>query len=496
MLWLCANLPNLGLEMVTRGHAPHQAGTSPVSPIHENPIVLVENNLIVDLDATAEACGIAAGSSLATANSIHPNVVHFVRDPVRESQRLQFLAECFQRFAPDISLYPSTMEAQRDNREAMSLLLEVSRSARLFNGIDTLLEQVRALGAKTGHQFQLGLAKTPYAALALARSHRRQLLDVPLECSELDPKDQRTLADMGVHTLGALLTLPKDELGERFGAELGRYLDRLTGALPHPLSVVTPKANFVSRLHLLEPLNNKQSVLPYMQQLLAELSQWLITRQLGADRLHWRFAPNVRSASVDMAVSFAKPLQNSTRFLNISELRLAQIELPDEVLSLELHCQRPAPWRGASNALFAPGVLPPPSQTPSKVAAVTVDSNLEELLDQLTARLEGRNLFGIGTTDDRRPEHAWVMTRPLMGAQPPASRDTSRRPLWLFNEPQPVARRQLELLQGPERIHTGWWQDNIQRDYYVARLRDTQCWAFVDKQADTQEAWFVHGYFG
>ena len=53
-----------------------------------------------------------------------------------------------------------------------------------------------------------------------------------------------------------------------------------------------------------------------------------------------------------------------------------------------------------------------------------------------------------------------------------------RRPLWLLPAPQPLDERRgrplhrgaLELVAGPERIESGWWDGaDVPRDYYVAR---------------------------
>ena len=55
-----------------------------------------------------------------------------------------------------------------------------------------------------------------------------------------------------------------------------------------------------------------------------------------------------------------------------------------------------------------------------------------------------------------------------------------------------IAKSELTLLQGPERIQTAWWQQMIVRDYYLARHRNgASCWVFVDSNGN----WFLHGYF-
>jgi protein ImuB len=62
-----------------------------------------------------------------------------------------------------------------------------------------------------------------------------------------------------------------------------------------------------------------------------------------------------------------------------------------------------------------------------------------------------------------------------------------------------VATVGLRLLQGPERIESGWWDGRqVQRDYYVAALPDgTRLWVYRDRSdAAATPRWFVHGLFG
>jgi len=52
-----------------------------------------------------------------------------------------------------------------------------------------------------------------------------------------------------------------------------------------------------------------------------------------------------------------------------------------------------------------------------------------------------------------------------------------------------------ELLQGPERIESGWWDGKgVARDYYVARppSQGIRLWVFQERQS---KRWYVHGVF-
>jgi protein ImuB len=72
-----------------------------------------------------------------------------------------------------------------------------------------------------------------------------------------------------------------------------------------------------------------------------------------------------------------------------------------------------------------------------------------------------------------------------------------RRPLWLLRipEPLPCALQSLQLLEGPERIETGWWDGrDVARDYYIARdAAGAELWVFRERLPP--HGWFLHGMF-
>jgi protein ImuB len=80
--------------------------------------------------------------------------------------------------------------------------------------------------------------------------------------------------------------------------------------------------------------------------------------------------------------------------------------------------------------------------------------------------------------------------------------ETSARPLYLLAQPPmlespgdlPHIAGPLTLLQGPERIDFGWWDDGeVSRDYFVARHA---CGAlyWVYRQLSNNQ-WYLHGIF-
>jgi protein ImuB len=75
------------------------------------------------------------------------------------------------------------------------------------------------------------------------------------------------------------------------------------------------------------------------------------------------------------------------------------------------------------------------------------------------------------------------------------------RPIWLLNEPARLRapdverlRQSRSLLEGPERIESGWWDGkDVTRDYYIVRQSGgTRLWIFQERRS---RRWFVHGVF-
>ena len=484
MLWLAVHLPMFGLEVCYPDRLP------------ESPAALIEDNRVQLCNRAALDAGIGLSSTLATAHSIYPNLEHHQRNPALENQRLKLLAEMCYRFTSQVSLEPPN-----------NLLLEISGSLHLFGRIDVLQQQVAELCRTLDHQAEISTAQTPSAALVLSRSKQAGgLPEVPLACTELAAKDVERFANMGITTLGPLLKLPEAELGQRFGAPLIHYLQRLTGSVPDPRTCITPAPAFASNLHFLEAITDKGALLFPMQRLLTELQHWLVAYQLGAERLIWHFAAHDPATGISMPVRFAKARQQKSAFLDISRLKLDQIELPEDVLTVGLKAKKLVPWRNQSRGLFDsfyPGSFYPGSfcpghgSSPKAFPGEEAAEQSTELIDQLIARLGSRGCQGIRTTKQHEPEHAWQNCRP--GASPKPSEPTQTiRPLWFFPRPFSVERNAFTVLRGPERLKAGWWRDGIGvgrdtcRDYYVIEHRNgAQCWAFVDPNG----RWFLHGYF-
>ena len=109
---------------------------------------------------------------------------------------------------------------------------------------------------------------------------------------------------------------------------------------------------------------------------------------------------------------------------------------------------------------------------------------------------------------EHRPDYAW-RSHSLLADWSGTTLDTPeqsvQRPLWMLPEPAllpadsgyPVHQGcRLRLIDGPERLETGWWdEDGISRDYYTAAGTDgRRLWVFRNRNRTS--SWYLHGYFG
>ncbi|MDH3713826.1 MAG: DNA polymerase Y family protein [Gammaproteobacteria bacterium] len=473
MLWLCLHLPLLPLEVFVRGGQGRPAAVACKDRGRER--VLVCNR-------AAETLGVSAGMRMSAAFALAPTLELHPRSDAKEARALNRLAAWSGQFSDFVSL-----------RAPDAVLLEIRGSLRLFGGLDTLLRVVGQAADELGFKVNKGVAPTPLAACLLARTGggvvvgegwRRQLQKIPSAHLQQSQATLSALRDMGITTLAGCLRLPRSGLAKRFGPEFLCYLDRLLGKAAHPLARFEAPLRYAAHIALPAETVSLEALSFPLKRLLLELCGILAGRAAGVQELAVELRHS-RVPGTSLAISLVAPNRDAEHLLMLVRERLDRVSLPAPVLEVGLRVDRFESLAATSGDLFGR----------NETAAG------ERFLDQLRSRLGAEAVDSVACYPEHRPERAWCTTEP--GTEKTAVvMQHPVRPLWLLPRPQPLPTHRgepchegaLTLLEGPERIESGWWDGgDVTRDYFVAcNTRGARYWVFQELR---RREWFLHGIF-
>lgn len=448
---------------------------------------------MVAANAAAGERGVRPGLGLASALALAPDILVRPRHEPLETATLREVAACASGFTPQVSLDPPDC-----------VLLEVSRSLRLFGGAAKLAQRLRRGCRELGLEAVVAGAPTPLAARWLARSGSSALLRdpagiaqalAPLEVDWLDCAAPllELLRAVGIRRIGQCFALPRAGLARRQAQQLGDLLDRALGRIPDPRPEFVPPPVFRSRIELLVPAAQAEALTLIARRLLAALAGHLAARHCGVEHFRLRLE-HEDAAATELAISLGTLSRDEARFTLLAREHLGVLQIPEPVSALALEAEEILPFGRPSGDLFGD-----PAQGAEERSL---------LVQRLRARLGREAVRDIAPRADHRPERAWQALesdgerRPRKKGEASCS-ESRPRPLWLLPEPRrialhsaaPFARGPLTLLAGPERIESGWWDDQpVARDYYVAASRAGQLlWVF--REHGGEEGWYVQGIF-
>jgi protein ImuB len=533
MLWFGLHLPTLSLESFVTTLSPETA---------VRPVALLARQRVVAVNAAAQALGVQPGMKRATAMALAPALLQGAADAARDAQALRAVAHALLAFTPTVVLVPP-----------QGVLAEVQASLRCFGGATPLWQRVREALAPLGHQVQwahapgaLGaqllacwqpddtapqrltlaaLAPSPSGPCDPAWAELQQRL-APLPAEALVPQDaaaREALQAMGLATLSDLRRQPRAGLARRFGQDLVLALDLAHGEVPDPREPIQPPWQFSNRVDLHARTEHADALLAGAAVLLARMAAWARARHARVQcfGLTLHHETRLRASSLGeagvhistLSVALAEPTADATHWQAVLRERLNREPLAASVLALTLSCDEP--------------VLGPPPDAELFPSAAGAREGLLHLLERLQARLGPGGVQRLDTLADHRPERATGLRPVLVGGgaadavrsrsgdTPPSIHLASpgatprlTRPVWLLAPPQPLPERQsrpwldgqpLQLVGGPERVETGWWDGvPVARDYFIAQARSGELlWLYRLRPAPAagEPGWFLHGRF-
>src|SRR5690606_12935656 len=306
--------------------------------------------------------------------------------------------------------------------------------------------------------------------------------------------------------------------------------DKALGRRADPRVPFDPPTHLDFEVELVDESTSLPVFVDAVTRMIEQLARELAIRHAQVGRLELTF----RHRRAEPTVHRLELLERTGNGLRLLELlcdRLERIELPAPATALRLVAGPLERAVGDTRCLFG--------------ADQAIDSDARaRLVERLRGRLGESAVHGLALAADYRPERAWATTdvpgvlrrrgagrrSPLgggiedtgtasdVGAQAPRPTEAhtadsmslgaggpwAERPLWLSPAPEPlrsVAGRpalgggMLRLIEGPERIESGWWDGgDVARDYFVAAgPSGERLWVFRDR-ADGR--WYLHGRFG
>jgi protein ImuB len=466
-----------------------------------------QREVVTSCCAASMRAGVRAGMTVAHARALVPKgVMHAEQCDIASTRRaLRRLALRMHAFVPTVAM------DQRDG-----LLLDASGCVHLYGTMEQLIARIMQRLAKIGIAGRVAAAPTFTAACAIARcgAHGtvvRELTDIaratdelPLVSLRLQAGVLHALYEVGIERVGQMRALPRASLADRFGAEVLRVLDQLSGRVAERITPVVARGVIEASHALTGPTTRLEVIHLVAQRVLASLCRVLQSRQMGCRKVvvtleRSDIEPLALTLQVAKATSDAGHLFGMLRHLldgaqlgfGVQGLRARAM-----LVSRVRHEQMEA-WRASRGSAPTDG--------------------LGRLVDACVARMGPASVTWATPVASHLPENALV--RQIVGDLSQCGSEPSNvveidRPSRLLTEPAsasvlavvpdgPLARvsvwgEAMDITQthGPERIAGAWWREDEQggaslsRDYFRVQTAEGR-WLWVFRCRDGR--WFVHG---
>lgn len=475
-MWLAVHVPHLPLQALS-------------DSIQQSVPALIfdrvgRRDVVIACTRIAAELGVKPGLQLAEAHALSNQLVALPRNPGRETECLQHLANVLAVLTPNIHI-----------SDDFGLLLEVGSSRALFDGYEKLLRNAIVLVDAQRLRANHVLAPTARGARWLAKAHRELLIeeqidewldDLPVRCMDIKPDLIKALGELNLHFLSSIRRIETAELNQRFGTELTMALDHAYGKVSWSLPFWKPAQAFHQYVEFLELVTDQQHWWPGVSVLLHQLQEFLRLRSQAAISVLFSFS-NGRQQTSQLSLASAHGIHLASEWLRLLQAQLERSSIHHEISRIDLFCSDSKALQVQALDLF--------DQRRNR------QQIWQSLLDLLTARIGMQYLL----LKPRNHQSALPESRSIASSPPSSGNATSLRPTWLIDPPRRLygdTLRRLRhslVLRQPERIetldgNTSADQVNaVHRDYYIAIAeRHSYWWVYRERATD---CWFLQGIF-
>ena len=477
-IWMYIKFPKLSLEAITMNYS---------KDFTNKPLVVIDTHKnkrkIIAYNNLSKDYGIDKTISLSTALAMCPDLIIKERNSSQEKKLLNNLAIIGYQFTADITI------------ENHALCLEISKSKRLFRGYNNLLCLIHEKISLHKIFAINGFGINPLIAKILCKNKFQKFLpnlnNVYKELNKIPAikitdnlNTRKIFSQLGIQSIKDLIDIPISLLSERFNSDLISNLEILLNKKQQILCKFKPSKTFHDEIQYINGLTNKESLIFPMKSLLKSLNEYLIAIHCRCSQIIWEFTTPL-NVNITMKIKLSRSKNDWSELLNLSRIKLDNINLPKVVEKVSLYCADLIEDKKINNEIFND------NKNKSQYKG--------NLVDSIVAKVGEKALFTLLTKNEHIPEKAGSITKFDMKQFFEQQTTENTRPLWLLKTPNPIKflngklyfKSPITILSGPERINDNWWENNQQLDYYIARDEEgTNYWIYK-----SGVKWFIHGIF-
>ena len=477
-IWMYIKFPKLSLEAITMNYS---------KDFTNKPLVVIDTHKnkrkIIAYNNLSKDYGIDKTISLSTALAMCPDLIIKERNSSQEKKLLNNLAIIGYQFTADITI------------ENHALCLEISKSKRLFRGYNNLLCLIHEKISLHKIFAINGFGINPLIAKILCKNKfqknlpnlnnvYKELNKIPAIKITDNLNTRKIFSQLGIQSIKDLTDIPISLLSERFDSDLISNLEILLNKKQQILCKFKPSKTFHDEIQYINGLTNKESLIFPMKSLLKSLNEYLIAIHCRCSQIIWKFTTPL-NVNITMKIKLSRSKNDWSELLNLSRIKLDNINLPKVVEKVSLYCADLIEDKKINNEIFND------NKNKSQYKG--------NLVDSIVAKVGEKALFTLLTKNEHIPEKAGSITKFDMKQFFEQQTTENTRPLWLLKTPNPIKflngklyfKSPITILSGPERINDNWWENNQQLDYYIARDEEgTNYWIYK-----SGVKWFIHGIF-
>ena len=495
----CVDLAAFPLQLLLRRHP--EWSVYPVAVVAEDK----PQGLVLWVNEKARRQGVLPGLRYAAAFSLAPALRAAEVPPAEIKKAVGELAQRLMRFTPEVEPSLSEPGVFWLNGAGLQRLYASARKWAYAIHKDLTAQKFTtslAVGFTRFGSYAVAKAKEGITVFRAPAEERAAAEKIPLNRLNIEPEFRDTLFKLGIKTVGDLLTLPPGGLRERFGKEAHRLYRMAAGDLWTPLEPRAPEESAMEKYTLDDAEDNTTRLLFLIKQLLHPLLATLASRHQALVALRLSLLID-HGAWLREPLRPAAPTLDAAQILDLVRLRLESLQLAAGVVEIELSAEVCAatseqlrlfaekPTRDLDAANRALARLRAEFGEDSVVSAKLTGGHLPEarfawkpvsrvkLPENVLNDLNGLNR-AIPKVLVRR-----ISAKPQRLAGGPYH---SHEDGWLVLGPKYGS---IDKLTGPYVFSGGWWNREIQREYYYAETRRGDfLWLYYDR---IRRRWFLQG---